>query len=338
MLLEMKVKYSNPYNSEKIKDSFIPKYLSKNAVLNESEEKDSIIFEYVHKRFSKDFFKFKRKVLISGENLYYQLTLFKIIEGLSKKKKIILKIFKKIIPHFILNYPLGTIRRKYLSYIRKISKRNPENQFAIITNSMPGKNILVLPYFLQVRQILDNFDKIIARNQEKEKNKKFCCLIVSNESAADRIKFAQELSKYKKVDIYGRTSLTNADNNRLPKGCFENYKFFSNYKFVICFENSFAKDYITEKLPEVMIGNSIPIYKGASNVSEYFNSRSFINFDDYGSHEKMIEKIIELDKDEGKYLKFKKQAWLTKQNKAKIKQKQKEAKEFFKIVFKENAD
>ena len=50
-----------------------------------------------------------------------------------------------------------------------------------------------------------------------------------------------------------------------------------------------------------MMANSIRIYRGAKNISEFFNTQSFINYDDYGNYNKMIEKIIELDKDDNKY-------------------------------------
>ena len=43
-----------------------------------------------------------------------------------------------------------------------------------------------------------------------------------------------------------------------------NRELFRDYKFVICFENSIANDYITEKLPNVMLANSIGIYQGGS--------------------------------------------------------------------------
>ena len=60
----------------------------------------------------------------------------------------------------------------------------------------------------------------------------------------------------------------------------------------------------TEKLPNVMMANSIGIYRGAPNIGEFFNTKSFINFDDYGSDEAMIKKIIEIDQDDKKYQKM----------------------------------
>lgn len=185
-----------------------------------------------------------------------------------------------------------------------------------------------------MKEILNNIGKLEENKPINLKEKtKFCCLIVSNESAFDRIDFMKKLSKYKKVDIYGKTPLTNSDNNLLPKSWANNSKFLSQYKFVISFENSFENEYITEKLPNTMLAGSIPIYKGAPNVSEYFNTESFINFDDYEkNYDKMIKKIIELDKDYKKYNDFMKNSWMTEKNINKIEDKQKELRKFLKKI------
>lgn len=155
--------------------------------------------------------------------------------------------------------------------------------------------------------------------------KKFCCIVISNITASERIHFALKLLKYKKVDIFGKTKYTNSDNSKLPRHHLENSHLFQQYKFVICFENSFADEYITEKLPNAMLGNAIPIYRGAPNVAIYFNAQSFIDYEGYDkSYNKMMEKIIELDQDDKKYAQFLKQPFITKQNIANIENKEKE--------------
>jgi hypothetical protein len=143
--------------------------------------------------------------------------------------------------------------------------------------------------------------------------KKFCAFIVSSNSGRERVRFFKKLSQYKKVDSYGKV-MNNVSIDKLPAHWHNNKNIFKNYKFVICFENSTDKDYITEKITNVMFGGAIPIYRGAPNIGDYFNKKSFINYDDYGSYEKMIEKIIELDNDDYKYLEMLKEPWLTPKN------------------------
>jgi hypothetical protein len=43
------------------------------------------------------------------------------------------------------------------------------------------------------------------------------------------------------------------------------------YKFHICIENSFIDDYWTEKLADPILGYSIPIYIGCTNIKKYFH-------------------------------------------------------------------
>jgi len=194
-----------------------------------------------------------------------------------------------------------------------------------------------MPFFLQAMNGRENVNKLQKKSKINfNKKKKFCCIITSNESSFDRINFFKKLSEYKKIDFFGKTKFTNSNNKLLPICWSKNYKFLSKYKFVISFENSFEKEYITEKLPNAMLANSIPIYKGAQNISEYFKTKSFVNFDNYGrSYDQMIKKIIELDNNNRKYKKFLKEPWLNKKNKEKIKNKEKELKDFLSKVIEE---
>jgi hypothetical protein len=124
---------------------------------------------------------------------------------------------------------------------------------------------------------------------------KFCCMVVSNGKAKERIEFFNRLSKYKRVDSGGRHL------NNMGGAIDDKRKFVRDYKFVISFENSAHPGYTTEKLIEPMLVNSIPIYWGNAVVDNDFNVNSFINITDTNSFDEAIEKIIELDKDDQKY-------------------------------------
>ena len=205
-----------------------------------------------------------------------------------------------------------------------LKELNKKNNFWILCNDNKRNNILNFPYFFDTH--LEKINQLIEIKKQKlyMQKSKFCAFIVANGNEPNRIKFFHKLSKYKKVDSYGLI----LNNTKVPIELMKKYKFkdvtledamntlqystvsnayqlnqelLQSYKFVICFENTYANDYITEKLTNVMMANSIGIYRGAKNISEFFNTKSFINYDDYKTYDKMIEKIIELDKDDNKY-------------------------------------
>ena len=63
-----------------------------------------------------------------------------------------------------------------------------------------------------------------------------------------------------------------------------------------------------------MTVNSIPIYWGNPEIEKEFNTKSFINVYDFDSIDDVINNIIELDKDDNKYLELLNQPWFNEYN------------------------
>ena len=154
-------------------------------------------------------------------------------------------------------------------------------------------------YELQREKIID----------ESLANRKFCNFVASNGNCQERNQFVQQLSKYKKVDSGGRWM------NNIGYAVDDKLKFQSEYKFSIAFENNAYRPqhpgYTTEKIMQPMTVNSIPIYWGNPLISKEFNTKSFVNFYDFGYTGNMIEYIIELDNNSEKYLEILKTPWFT---------------------------
>jgi hypothetical protein len=150
-----------------------------------------------------------------------------------------------------------------------------------------------------------NIDEVMAK-------RKFCNFVVSNGNCGERNNFFNQLSKYKKIDSGGRFM------NNLGFAITDKRKFQSEYKFSISFENNAYRPqqpgYTTEKIMEPMTVNSIPLYWGNPLISKEFNTKSFVNFYDFNSEKDMIDYIIELDKDDIKYLNVLKQPWFLEYN------------------------
>jgi alpha(1,3/1,4) fucosyltransferase len=157
-------------------------------------------------------------------------------------------------------------------------------------------------------------EQIIKKDDDAKKilaaKTKFCSFVVAGYNPrknGNRVEFFQKLSKYKKVDSGGRKF--NNIGGPIPPGSKAKIDFLRPYKFNIAFENRSLLGYTTEKIFEPMIARCLPIYWGNPEINAEFNPRSFLNRADFASDEALIEKIIELDNDDEKYLEYLRQPY-----------------------------
>ena len=134
-----------------------------------------------------------------------------------------------------------------------------------------------------------------------ESKKYFANFIASHESEYNiRGDFFKKLSKYKRVEACGSYL------NNMPNGeCVDRKNkidFQRETKFTLCFESTKNEGFITEKIADAFLADTIPVYYGSSDVKKIFNEKAFINCADYETFDEVIEKIIELDNDDDKYM------------------------------------
>lgn len=150
----------------------------------------------------------------------------------------------------------------------------------------------------------DSIAKVVARTADAVKaiiaeQRKFCYLMASNPNATERIQFFKLLSNYKQVDSGGEV-LNNIGNViGIERG--EDSEFRSQYKFGMAFENKKLAGYTTEKLYNVWKNGSVPIYWGNPDVGLEFNTKAFINANDFDTFDELIEHIKLVDNDEALY-------------------------------------
>ena len=117
-----------------------------------------------------------------------------------------------------------------------------------------------------------------------------------NSVQSDRNSLVEKLMKAGLLDSYGKCS-HNADYNGtlqpLPERN-QGSQLRKEYAFVTAFENSYYPGYITEKLWLPLQMGTLPIYLGAPNVKSLFPSMSFIDVNDFISHEDLIDYILHL--------------------------------------------
>lgn len=167
------------------------------------------------------------------------------------------------------------------------------------------KYIMIPLIYLQTDYLINNYNKIKPSNIIKFKNKKFC-LVVSFHKRG----FPSQKKKIKKTlnklnDIGKIDSIKDYYNIIGDVSCYhseELLNLFNNYKFILCFENSFDDGYITEKIFNVYFSRSIPIYCGPYDSIKYFNKDSFFNINHVD--DSMFENIEKLNYSEEKYNSF----------------------------------
>ena len=123
---------------------------------------------------------------------------------------------------------------------------------------------------------------------------KFCCMVVSNGGATERLAFFKKLSDYKQVDSGGKVL------NNVGGAVKDKLEFIKDYRFVIAFENASYPGYTTEKIIEPLLTECIPVYWGDPLVTNEFNSSAVLILDSSKSLEKFIDEIISIDQDEEK--------------------------------------
>ena len=118
--------------------------------------------------------------------------------------------------------------------------------------------------------------------------------------------YVKEMQKYADIHIYGcgpykcrKTKDNNCDEELLN----------NDYKFYLSFENSFCKDYVTEKLWRVMSINIVPIVLGHVNYSQMLPPHSYIDVRDFDSPKHLAEHLQRIDANDTLYNEY--FAWKT---------------------------
>ena len=125
-------------------------------------------------------------------------------------------------------------------------------------------------------------EKLYADVPEKTK---LCSMIVSSKAFVqgqrDRIKFTADIMEHfkNKIDYYG-FGIKELKNKRDA---------IDPYLFSIAIENSAHENYWTEKIADVFLGHTMPIYHGCKNINNFFPSKSLVNINIYNKDEAIAQ-------------------------------------------------
>ena len=187
------------------------------------------------------------------------------------------------------NFSVG---RKHYQHFNNFNKfNNPMvklyiyNDVTIPTNNCIPAIYQRINYFnkLNNNNIKLYYNKVRERYNELNtpfNKKKFCLFISQNGLNYNKQKILNELSSIGQIDFL--MNLAEINTKLKTASCFNSFELlntFNKYKFIICFENSKTVGYITEKIFNVFLSKSIPIYDGDPEVNKFINSKSFIPYD-----------------------------------------------------------
>ena len=144
----------------------------------------------------------------------------------------------------------------------------------------------------------------LLSNRELNTNKTKLAVVFLSNPHPYRLKIIEILRKYGQVDVFGAYT-SNPVKYKIDVS--------SEYKFMLCFENDSYPGYVTEKLLDAYLSETIPLYWGNLGHNSIFNEESFLNLNDFENVEEWIEAALSLNYEE-KYREslFKKEPSLTK--------------------------
>lgn len=161
-----------------------------------------------------------------------------------------------------------------------------------------------LGYF--VRKAKKSETKKVDYTGGKNKRPPVAWFVSHCKTHSERERYADELQKHIDIDVYGRCGTKVCErsiNDHSPTNdpCMD--MLHKEYKFYLAFENSFCKDYMTEKIWLIYVHqmNIVPIVLGGANYSRYFPSHSYIDVLDFASPQHLAQHLHKLNQNDDLY-------------------------------------
>ena len=131
---------------------------------------------------------------------------------------------------------------------------------------------------------------LLPRKFQKLSKNKFCCAFLGNPTSF-RVGILKKLDKIEPLGLFG-----SAFGNKVT----DKFLASKDYKFSFTFENNLYPGYVTEKILEGYLSNTVPLYWGM-DTENYFNPNAIINLSDFETVEEFLTVALELNSDEDRY-------------------------------------
>ena len=203
-------------------------------------------------------------------------------------------------PDYIFCSLFGTKHLKYKNAVKiLVIGENIAPDFNLYDYAIGFYDIKFKDRYLKYNILMQKDMVKLAKYRVKNCGKKFCAFVYSkNKLNKTRKKIFFKISEYKKVDSGGK--YLNNIGYQIGRKKEDKINFQKNYKFIIACENQSYPEYNTEKLLEAFASGGIPIYWGDPKINKVYNSKAFVNCNNY-TLEEVKKMIIELDSNDEKY-------------------------------------
>lgn len=166
---------------------------------------------------------------------------------------------------------------KYHDYGNDLIDIYAYNHISSIYRPENSKFIAIPTVYMRINyfKLINNYFNNFSLFNYSFNAKKFCLMTNKSNLNPDIRKLVEQLKKYGNVE-----HISQYDQQILNASCYnslELLQIYNQYKFIICFENSYNDGYITEKIFNCFLAKSIPIYSGSPIVEKFLNTESFIN-------------------------------------------------------------
>ena len=192
--------------------------------------------------------------------------------------------------------PYGWVKRK------TDHSRYPQKSLAYVkqhTCCFKGKQYNMWPAAADWTMINQQwtFQEFKDQTLKKLQGKKLVAWLVSNcNPPSDRMAYVNKLKKHIPVDIFGKCGKPLESLKSRNKSLNGYDKLGNEYKFILAFENSVCKDYVSEKFYHTLRQPaSIPVVLGGSNYSNIAPANSFIDATKFTPKE-LADHLLHLDK------------------------------------------
>ncbi|XP_030632694.1 alpha-(1,3)-fucosyltransferase 4-like [Chanos chanos] len=170
-----------------------------------------------------------------------------------------------------------------------------------LTMSYRRGSDIFLPYgYLQPRHRNDPHETQHAGKLRFGRKRRLVAWIISNwNENQERVQFYRQLSRYLRVDIYGRSGWQLFNDSVIQT--------VAQYKFYLAFENSVHTDYITEKLwRNALLAGAVPVVLGPprENYERFLPADAFIHVNDFRSPRRLAAYLKHLDRNPSLYSRY----------------------------------